>query len=301
MKFVKFTIMVLMMLFLFSAAAAAAGPEVYLDSQVLYFDVDPVTENNHTLVPLRAIFEAMGANLTWDQESQTATAVNGDTTVVLTVGSTSPMINGQVQTLDIPAQVVNQHILAPLRFVGEAFGGTVSWDQAANKIDIVSKTAGTATPPSQAVLSITGEKLNAAMNYNLSDLKGMKDIILTDTYYSRGKAKENWAAASHNEYTGISLAGLLEQKVGLKDKPTRVIVKAEDGYTLMLSWDEANACYIDETNPDKQLTTILAWSQDGREFDPTVGSSLRLIMGQKYKGDYNRQRWVNNVQSITVE
>ena len=293
--------MALMMVFLFSAAAAAGEPEVYLDGQALYFDVDPVIENNHTLVPLRGIFEAMGANLTWDQESQTATAVNGDTTVVLTLGSTSPMINGQVQTLDIPAQVVNQHILAPLRFVGEAFGGAVSWDQAANRIDIVSKTASTATPSGQAVLSITGEILSAAMNYSLSDLKGMTDIILTDNYYSRGKAKENWAAASHNEYTGISLAGLLEQKVGLKANPTRVIIKAEDGYTLMLSWDEVKAYYIDETNPDKQLTTILAWSQDGQELDSTVGSPLRLIMGQQYQGDYNRQRWVNNVQSITVE
>lgn len=301
MKPVKLMVMLLMIGLWLAPAALAAGPEVYLDGKILHFDVDPVIEHNRTLVPLRGIFEAMNAQVTWDQESQTATAVNGDTVVILTVGSTSPLVNGQVQTLDVPAKIINQRMLAPLRFVGEAFGGAVSWDQTANRIDIISNTTITASPQSQATLSITGGKLRAVMNYSLSDLQGMEDIILTDTYYSRGKAKENWAAASHNEFTGISLAGLLEQKVGLKAEPTRVKIKAEDGYTLMLSWDEVKASYLDETNPEKQLTTILAWSQDSQAYNSTDGSCFRLIIGQKYEGDYNRQRWVHSVRSITVE
>lgn len=301
MKHIKITMLMLTMVLMFSAVAVAAGPEVYLDGQALHFDVDPVIDNNRTLVPLRGIFEAMGANVVWEQTSQTAKAVKGDTTVVLTVGSTSPMVNGQVQNLNVAAKIVNQRILAPLRFVGETFGGTVSWDQTANRVDIVTQTSSATSLQSQAILSITGEKLKAAMKYSLSDLQGMKDVILTDTYYSRGKAKENWAAASHNEFTGISLASLLEQKVGLKAEPTRIKIKAEDGYTLMLSWDEVKASYIDETKSDKHLTTMLAWSQDGQADQFTDGSCLRLIIGQKYPGDYNRQRWVKNVSSISVE
>ncbi|MEN6347934.1 MAG: stalk domain-containing protein, partial [Syntrophomonas sp.] len=223
------------------------------------------------------------------------------TTVVLTVGSTSPTVNGQVQSLDVPAKIVNQHILAPLRFVGEAFGGTVSWDQAAYRIDIVSQQTTTASPQTQPILTISGEKLGTALNYSLSDLQQMKDLVLSDTYYSRGKAKENWAAASHNEFTGVSLAGLLEKVMGKNAPPAKVKIKAEDGYTLMMSWDEVKAGYIDETNPDKELTTILAWSQDGQAYKAAGRSCLRLVMGQKYEGDYNRQRWVNMVQSITVE
>lgn len=301
MKALKLMLMTLLIGLLLAPAAVAAGPEVYLDGKILHFDVDPVIEDNRTLVPLRGIFEAMNAQVSWDQASQTATAVNGDTAVVLTVGSTTVFVNGQVQTLDVPAKIVNQRILAPLRFVGEAFGGVVSWDQATHRIDIISNTNTIASPQNQVILSITGEKLQAAMNYSLSDLQGMKDIILTDTYYSRGKAKENWAAASHNEFTGISLQGLLEQKVGLKAEPTRVKIKAEDGYNLMLSWDEVKAVYLDETNPEKRLTAILAWSQDAQAYNSTEGSCLRLIIGQKYEGDYNRQRWVHSVRSISVE
>lgn len=301
LKYVKRTILLLILILLFPAMASATGPEVYLDGQALHFEVSPVIEDNRTLVPLRGIFEAMGAKVVWAQESQTATAVKGDTTVVLPVGSTSPTVNGQVQSLNVAAKIVNGRILAPLRFVGEAFGGTVNWDQAANRIEIVSQTMNTTPLQNQTIISITGDTLKSAMNYSLSDLQAMTDITISDSYYSRGKAKDSWAAASHNTFAGISLAALLEQKVGLKAEPSRIKIKAEDGYTLMLSWQEVKASYLDETNPDKKLTTILAWSQDGQAYASPAGSCLRLIMGQKYEGEFNRQRWVHSVSSIIVE
>lgn len=301
MRKIKITLLTLILMLVFSAAAAAAGPGVYLDSQVLHFDVEPVIENSRTLVPLRAIFEALGAKVGWDQESLTATAVKGDTTVILTVGSTSPSVNGQVQQLDTTARIVDGRILAPLRFVGESFGGTVNWDPAANRIDIASTAGSSASLQSRKILSINGDKLKTAVNFSLDDLQAMQDITLTDCYYSRGKAKENWPAACHNEFTGISLAALLADKADLKAEPVRIKIKADDGYTLMLSWDEVKAGYLDETNPDKKLTTMLAWSQDGTAYTSVEGSCLRLIMGQKYEGDYNRQRWVHSVSSITVE
>lgn len=95
------------------AASALADPTAVLDGRPLSFDQPPVVENGRTLVPLRAIFEAMGADVSWDQESQTATAVRGDTVVVLKLGSTTPTVNGQIQRLDVPAKVLNGRILAP--------------------------------------------------------------------------------------------------------------------------------------------------------------------------------------------
>ena len=301
MKHIRTLILPLLMLLVAVPACMATGPAVYLDDRALYFDVEPVIEDGRTLVPLRGIFEAMGTEVTWEQETQTARAVKGNTTVVLKVGSTSPTVNGQVQVLDVPAKIVDQRILAPLRFVGEAFGGTVRWDQAAYRIDIETEAGDTAINKDRAILSITGAKLTAPKHYGLADLQAMKDIIITDTYYSRGKAKENWAAASHNQFTGVSLEKLIDDKAGTKEVPSRIKIVAEDGYTLMLSWDEVKASYIDETDPDKQLTTILAWSQDGQLSNFSDGSGLRLIIGQKYQGDYNRQRWVHSVKGIEVQ
>ncbi len=117
-------------------APAFAAPSVVLDGRQLTFDVQAVVENNRTLVPLRAIFEAMGATVTWNQDTQTATAFKDSTTVVIKLGSTTPTINGQIQQLDVPAKAINGRTLAPLRFVGEAFGGSVSWNQESQLITI---------------------------------------------------------------------------------------------------------------------------------------------------------------------
>ena len=144
------TLLIAIMLLAFTLPASAA-PTVTLDGRQLSFTVAPVIEKGTTLVPLRAIFEAMGASVTWDQATQTATAVKGDTKVVLTVGSLSPTINGQVKNLDVPAKIVNGSTMAPLRFVGEAFGDSVGWDQASQTITILSKPAsGTPPPTAQA-------------------------------------------------------------------------------------------------------------------------------------------------------
>ena len=118
------------------AAPVLAAPTVNLDGKQLTFDVQPTIENGRTLVPLRAIFEAMGANVDWNQSTQRATATKGGTTVNLRIGSLTPTINGQVKPLDVPAKIVNGRTLAPLRFVGEAFGSTVGWNPVTQKITI---------------------------------------------------------------------------------------------------------------------------------------------------------------------
>lgn len=119
-----------------TTAATTLPPQVLLNGSILNFDVPPVIENGRTLVPLRAIFEAMGATVEWDQATRTVTAVKGDKTVVLPLNSTSPTVNGVVYPLDTTAKIVNDRTLAPLRFVGEVFGGTVNWEEDDNTITI---------------------------------------------------------------------------------------------------------------------------------------------------------------------
>lgn len=110
--------------------------KVMLNGTELKFDTAPTIESGTTLVPLRTIFEAMGATVAWDADTQTATAVKGDTSVVLRIGSTNPTVNDQVKQLDVPAKIANGRTLAPLRFVGEAFGGKVGWDASTYTVTI---------------------------------------------------------------------------------------------------------------------------------------------------------------------
>ena len=127
---------------------ASSGVTVILDGKTLPFDVPPQIMNGRTMVPLRAIFEAMGATINWDGNTQTVTATKSDTVVVLKIGSTSPTINGKIVTIDQPGVIVNGRTLAPLRFVAEAFGGKVEWNGGTQTATITSALAGSTAQPS---------------------------------------------------------------------------------------------------------------------------------------------------------
>ena len=112
--------------------APPPAPEikVTLDGAVLSFVVPPQIINGRTMVPLRAIFEAMGAEVDWDPDTETVTATKGDVVVILTIGDTAPTVNGEVVELDQAGVIIDGRTLAPLRFVAEAFGGDVDWVEA---------------------------------------------------------------------------------------------------------------------------------------------------------------------------
>src|SRR5665647_2854462 len=83
---------------LISTISSSSAPSVILNGSKMKFEVAPRIENGRTLVPLRAIFEAMGASVEWNETTRTATAHNSSTTVILPLGSTSPTVNGQVRS-----------------------------------------------------------------------------------------------------------------------------------------------------------------------------------------------------------
>lgn len=132
-----------------SSPSGSAEIKVYLDGQLLSFDVPPQIENGRTLVPLRRIFEAMGATVEWDDSTRTVTARRDGTVVVLPIGSTNPTVNGVVWPLDVPARIIGERTLAPLRFVGEGFGGKVTWDDSTRTVVMES--------PEPATVPVFGE------------------------------------------------------------------------------------------------------------------------------------------------
>ncbi|MDD4561996.1 MAG: N-acetylmuramoyl-L-alanine amidase [Syntrophomonadaceae bacterium] len=178
----------------------AGVPQVIFDGRQLTFEVPPIIENGRTLVPLRAIFEAMGASVSWDNNTRTATSVKGTTTVVLPIGSTRPTVNGQVWPLEVPGKIVKNRTLVPLRFVGEAFGGKVDWNNSTRIITITSP-ASTGSRASSLVIRDNNTNLHSgpATTYDAVDSasQGEKLAILAqrDGWYqvSRG-GRTAWVA-----------------------------------------------------------------------------------------------------------
>jgi len=109
---------------------------VDLDGVVLSFDVPPMIQNDRTLVPFRRVFEALGASVTWQPETQTVTGTKAGVAVVLNIGSRTALVGGLAVALDAPARIVDGRTLVPLRFVGESLGCLVDWNPATRHIAI---------------------------------------------------------------------------------------------------------------------------------------------------------------------
>lgn len=108
--------------------------QVYIGGEKQSYEQPPVNSNGNVLVPLRAIFESLGATVEWDSSTQTVTATREGRTVVLTIGSKTAYINGVAVTLSAEPQLVNGYTMVPVRFVSEAFGGEVEWNGEASSV-----------------------------------------------------------------------------------------------------------------------------------------------------------------------
>lgn len=123
----------------FTTYNGTQGIIVLIDDQLQQYDQTPVNVDGRTMVPLRAIFEALGAKVEWDGATQTVTATKDDTTVVLTINSNEAWVNGKKVLLDVPAKLINENTMVPIRFVSEALGANVEWDNYSQSVIIRNK------------------------------------------------------------------------------------------------------------------------------------------------------------------
>ena len=103
-------------------------PYIEFNGNILGFDVPPIIEDSSTLVPMRFLFEQMGADVEWDSETQTATATIENKAVTFSIDNVNARINNKPAKMDVPARLVNGKTMVPLRFLSENMGYDVDWD-----------------------------------------------------------------------------------------------------------------------------------------------------------------------------
>lgn len=131
-----------------AADKANAEPDVYVNgSRIMFDDQNAKIVDGVTLVPARGVFECMGHKVSWDEDTRTVT-VEGSTGVrvitlvidsnVMTINTFKTIFekNTEEYTLEVPAQIMNDRTMIPLRAVSEAFNCEVEWDQENYRIDI---------------------------------------------------------------------------------------------------------------------------------------------------------------------
>jgi hypothetical protein len=116
---------------------AAAQIQVEVNRQPVRFGaVRPAQIGGRVLIPLRAVVEALGAEVRWNAATQTVHGRKGDRTFDLPIGSRTVTVGGSPMTLDVPAQLMSGTTMVPLRFVAEALGAEVEWNAAAMRVAI---------------------------------------------------------------------------------------------------------------------------------------------------------------------
>lgn len=89
---------------------------------------NPELLNSRTLVPLRSIFEAMGAEVEWDGATSTAIAKRDGVEIRIQIGANAMYKDGKAIPVDVPAQLLNSRTMVPVRVIAEAFGADVQWN-----------------------------------------------------------------------------------------------------------------------------------------------------------------------------
>ncbi len=122
-----------------------ADPEqtvrVFIDGIEIMFDQPPILENDRTLAPVRFIFTALGYDVNWDEDTETVYAAKGTDSIILKIDDTTAYVNGEAKILDVPARLVNDRTLVPLRFISENSDAMVDWNGFRNFVEITTEQA----------------------------------------------------------------------------------------------------------------------------------------------------------------
>ena len=114
---------------------------VYVQGQQVVFDVEPFIDgNNRVIVPLRAIGEALGAEIDWDEEARVAKFSKEGREVLFVIDSQEALVNREIKTMDTCPVIKDGRTMLPLRYVGEFLGAQVDWDDRTSTVKITEKT-----------------------------------------------------------------------------------------------------------------------------------------------------------------
>ncbi|WP_020617668.1 stalk domain-containing protein [Paenibacillus daejeonensis] len=148
-----------------TAAQATSEIKVIVDGKAVSFKPAPVQQNGTTFVPMRPIFEALQATVSWEQQTQTIFATKGGTAISLKIGAKQATINGKAQQLDTPPQLIQGATMVPLRFIGEALGAEVAWESATRTIRI------------RSVEQISRDEYDALPDFDTYETFSFSDIV----------------------------------------------------------------------------------------------------------------------------
>lgn len=150
----------------------------------------------------------------------------------------------------------------------------------------------------QSTVIIEGDAVEGKAFLTLDELKSMKDGLVEADYFS----VNSYGTKEYFHFKGVWVWQIIKEKVKIKDNASKVTFIGEDGYKVEFTLEDVKReDYIDEQNPATKYKMILAWEENGKEFDPANGNPFQLVVGQRKPGDVNKPYWVRNVKTIRID
>lgn len=118
---------------------SSTNVKIRIDNRFMETDVPPLTVNGRTMIPFRTIFNALDAEVDWNQAEWTAIGKKGKVTIELPVGKDYAFVNNEKVKLDVPYLMIDGKTYIPARFVAESLGARVDWDPDNSIVDIWTK------------------------------------------------------------------------------------------------------------------------------------------------------------------
>jgi len=222
------------------AVYAETSVNVTIDGQRVNFpDRGPAVIDGRTLVPVRGVFEALGFDVSWNQNTQQAT-LTGNTVVVLTIGSSTFTAGGTSHSLDVPARIIDGRTMLPIRAVLESTGFQVDWVEATRTVRIMTSD-GTTIENTDDWISVQNIRIPRTWILEDIGLRGAYEVFNVDRTISM---QVEWLRERDYEYL---MASGTAQEFLFDDGNIGVMLVSEGrAYWInqnmyILSWNEVNS------------------------------------------------------------
>ncbi len=171
-KFILTLSICLLCLFAWNLSEASAIT-IEVDGVKLQSDTSPEIVNGRTFVPLRVIFEALNAEVKWDDTSKTVYANKEGTKLDIKIGDKKALLNGQKVDMDESAYISNGRTMIPVRFIGENLNYTVNWNNASREVVLTSNDYNQNN-------EVVGEGITVIVDGKVSDLSNDAKLVMTE-------------------------------------------------------------------------------------------------------------------------
>lgn len=283
-----------------STAMMLGSPYMYANGKVIEMAGVPIVKDERTLAPLRAVSEALGFSVTWNEEQRCADISSSGRTVTITEGSRTIYINGGAIQMDVSAEIIDGSMYIPVRHIAEALGKTVGYDNGTIYIGYKERVFNNSERYASDLLNnillegkLPERQTQSTRTFKIAipELENKSSIKISSAIADKTPEPENPVENAFDGDLGSRYAAI---------EPTAVFdlgeVKYVEGISVAFWQNESRITYFElEVSTDgTNYTSVFSGNSTlGKTFDNiNVGQNIRYI---RYKGNGNS---TNNWSSL---